>query len=220
MDISKRDIDYSLYVIIDQECIRDRDPARLTEEIISGGATLIQYRNKSGCGMQFFNQAGRIHHISQSHHVPLIINDRVDIAMAIGAEGVHLGQEDIPVSSARRMMGSDACIGLSVSHVSDLNFVKDSDYLGVGAMFPTQTKMDAEYGGVQLIKQVRAKCGLPLVGIGGINENNCNRVLQAGADGVAVISAVMCAENPASAVRQIKHAIQQTRQELSNASIL
>ncbi|MBN2104782.1 thiamine phosphate synthase [bacterium] len=212
--------DYSLYVIIDQEWIKERDPVRLTKDILSNGATLLQYRNKSGSGSQFYHNARLIHDVSVEYNIPLIINDRVDIAMAIRAEGVHLGQEDLPITKARMLAGSDLLIGLSVSHLEELSDIGDADYLGVGAMFTTQTKPEAEYGGLRLMKQIRKRCDMPLVGIGGININNADKVLRAGADGVAVISAVLGHKSPAAATQLMWQRIQKTKKELFNASVI
>jgi thiamine-phosphate pyrophosphorylase len=217
MKVFKKSVDYSLCVIIDQDWIHDRDILLLTEDILSGGATMLQYRNKSGSGSQFFQNAKRIHRVSVSENVPLIINDRVDIAMAVGADGVHLGQQDLPISEARKIIGPDALMGMSVSHPHELDDIQDADYLGVGAMFSTKTKPNAEYGGLKFMKHVRENCSLPLVGIGGIDEKNADRVIRAGADGVAVISFILGAREPVHATKKIRSRIQQTKQEMANA---
>ncbi|MFC1568856.1 thiamine phosphate synthase [bacterium] len=215
--IDKNSIDYSLYVIIDQDWIRDKDLVKLTEEIVCNGATILQYRNKSGCGSQFYENAGLIHKVSKSYQIPLIINDRADIAMAVDAEGVHVGQEDMPISAARQLIGSEKLLGLSISYINELSSIGDADYLGVGAVFPTDTKLDAEFGGIQLMKQVHEHCDLPLVGIGGIDFENTDQVIHAGAEGVAVISVILNAEDPGAAAKQMVGIVRQIKQDLFNA---
>jgi len=215
--IEKHDIDYSLYAILDQDWIRERDIVRLTEEILSGGATVLQYRNKSGSGLEFLRNAGMIRGICRQGEVPFIVNDRVDIAMAVHADGVHLGQDDLPVPVARRLTGEGMLLGLSVSDMKEMDSVTDVDYLGVGAIFPTQTKPEAEYSGIRFLKDVRKISDLPLVGIGGINPENIEQVIRAGADGVAIISAVLGAADVKSATQRIYGLIRKYKQESSHA---
>ena len=197
-------VDYTLCIIIDQDHIGNRDLKALTEDVIRGGATLLQYRNKSGSSNQFYHNAMLIHKISRSYHIPLVVNDRTDLALAINAEGVHVGQDDLPAGVVRRLIGPDKLIGISVNNPEQLHDTREANYLGVGALFKTQTKSDAIYSGLDLIKQVRRHSTLPVIGIGGIQMDNCELVIQAGADGIAVISAVLGADNPFSAVRQMR----------------
>jgi thiamine-phosphate pyrophosphorylase len=207
----KQTVDFSLNVIIDQDWLKGRDPAELTQSVLAGGATLIQYRNKSGSAKQFYNTAGLIHTVTKRFRIPLIINDRIDIATCIGAEGVHVGQDDIPAPAVRQVLGQDKLIGLSVSHPDELLRIQDADYLGVGAMYRTETKGDAELGGIRLMKQIRKLCRLPLIGIGGITKANAAQVIRAGADGIAVISAVLGSENPEQAARELRDIVNQVK---------
>jgi thiamine-phosphate pyrophosphorylase len=207
----KPPFDVSLNVIIDQDWIRGRDLAGLTESVLNGGATLLQYRNKTGSAKQFYDNARLLHHVTKRFLVPLIINDRIDIALCIGAEGVHVGQDDIPVSDARQVLGPDKLIGLSVGHPDELVRIQDADYLGVGAIYRTETKDDAQFCGIHLVKQIRKLCRLPLIGIGGINKSNAAQVIRAGADGIAVISAVLGSTDPEKEVRELRDIINQVK---------
>lgn len=209
--IDKSTIDYSLYIVIDEDWIQGRNLRRLTEDVIEGGATLLQYRNKTGTGIQFYEHARLIHEIAKSKGVPLIVNDRVDIALAVDTEGVHVGQDDLPESVVRALIGPEKCLGLSISHVEELEAIKSADYLGVGALFQTESKPDAEYSGLPLLRQVRKHTDLPLVGIGGINHENAASVIHSGADGVAMISAILGATDPLDATRKIEKIIRDTK---------
>jgi thiamine-phosphate pyrophosphorylase len=209
----KPTVDFSLNVIIDQDWIRGRDLVALTESVLVGGATLLQYRNKTGSAKQFYNNARLIHIETKRFHVPLIINDRIDIALCIDAEGVHLGQDDIPATSARQVLGPDKIIGLSVSRPDEIVRIQNADYLGVGAMYRTETKDDAEFGGIRLMKQIRKLCQLPLIGIGGITKSNAAQVIRAGADGIAVISAILGSPDPDKAVRELLDIVQEEKKK-------
>ena len=209
----KPTVDFSLNVIIDQDWIRGRDLVALTESVLVGGATLLQYRNKTGSAKQFYNNARLIHIETKRFHVPLIINDRIDIALCIDAEGVHLGQDDIPATSARQVLGPDKIIGLSVSRPDEIVRIQNADYLGVGAMYRTETKDDAEFGGIRLMKQIRKLCQLPLIGIGGITKSNAAQVIRAGADGIAVISAILGSPDPDKSVRELLDIVQEEKKK-------
>jgi thiamine-phosphate pyrophosphorylase len=142
--------------------------------------------------------------------VPLIVNDRVDIALAIGADGVHIGQQDMDYEDARRLLGPDAIIGLSIETVEQAraSVALDADYLGVGPVFATATKMDAAAPlGVVALAQIRAISRRAIVAIGGIGLNNAGKAIESGADGVAVVSAVCAAEDPEGAARELRQAI-------------
>lgn len=217
--INIQTIDYSLYVVIDEGWIRDRELKRLTEDLISGGATILQYRNKSGADIQFYEHAKLIHGITKSNSIPFIVNDRVDIALAIDAEGVHVGQQDLPEFTVRELMGPDKCLGVSISHIEELKNIQFADYLGVGAMFKTQSKSDAEYGGLQLMKLVREMTELPLVGIGGITFDNAASVINAGADGVALISVILGSESPLQAIKRMEDIIVNAKSGKSKESV-
>jgi thiamine-phosphate pyrophosphorylase len=215
--INKTQTDFSLIIILDQEWIQDLDTVKLTKSLIRAGTTMFQYRNKKGSSLEFFTQSDRIHRITGQSHIPLIINDRVDITLAVGAEGVHLGRYDLPAEKARELLGPEKFIGLSVSDESDLDRIKEADYLGVGSLFVTRTKADVRYAGLDMLRKVRSQTMLPVVGIGGIHAGNVDSVIKAGADGAAVISAVLGTENPEDAAREMIERINQIKKDYKYA---
>lgn len=197
-----QELDWSLVAIIDRAWLRDRPIQQLAEQIIRGGATIIQYRNKISQSRSFYTEASVLRDVTSAHRIPLIINDRVDIAMAVGADGVHLGQDDLPMDAARALVGGHTILGGSVHDTGELATMEDADYLGVGAVYRTNSKEKAKVGGLELIKTIRSLTRKPMVGIGGITPENCGDVIAAGADGVAVISAIMDADEVTSTVQR------------------
>jgi thiamine-phosphate pyrophosphorylase len=157
-------------------------------------------------------EASVLRNVTTAHRIPLIINDRVDIAMAMGADGVHLGQDDLPMEAARALVGENTILGGSVHDTGELATMEDADYLGVGAVYRTNSKEKAKVGGLELIKTIRSLTRKPMVGIGGITPENCGDVIAAGADGVAVISAVMDANDITSTVQRFIEKIGYARQ--------
>jgi thiamine-phosphate pyrophosphorylase len=207
-----RELDWSLVAIIDRAWLRDRPIQQVAEQIIRGGATIIQYRDKISEGRAFYMEASVLRNVTTAHRIPLIINDRVDIAMAMGADGVHLGQDDLPMEAARALVGENTILGGSVHDTGELATMEDADYLGVGAVYRTNSKEKAKVGGLELIKTIRSLTRKPMVGIGGITPENCGDVIAAGADGVAVISAVMDANDITSTVQRFIEKIGYARQ--------
>lgn len=176
---------------------------------IAGGADVIQLRDKEASGADLVSAGMAIRGVVPESKL-FIVNDRVDVAYAVGADGVHLGQEDIPVKYAREMLGADAIIGVSASSVEEaIHAERDgADYVGLGSIYPTTSKEDAgEAIGLEAISRVKQEVGIPVVAIGGINIQNAPDVVRAGADGVAVISAVVGAKDPESATRQLRDAV-------------
>ena len=199
-------IDYSIYLITDHDCLKGRDFLQCIEAALRGGVTLVQLREKSVTGRLFLERAVAVKSLCDKYNVPLLINDRIDIALACKAQGVHLGQEDIPLATAREILGDEAIIGIS-AHTSEearLAELEGADYLGVGAVFPTSTKEDASEVGLERLKQIRTMTKLPLVGIGGVNALNYAKVLVAGAQGAAIISGILGADDIENEVRKIK----------------
>ena len=205
-------VDYSLYLITD-----DGSPHSVISQVrsaIAGGASLIQYRAKNKDSAELYAEASQIAEIVHKAKKHLIINDRIDIALAVGADGVHLGPEDLPVSVARRIMGATAIIGASVSNVESAieAELEGANYLGVGAVYDTMTKLDAGAGiGVEVITDIKSAVSIPVVGIGGIKLNNVAEVIASGADGAAVISAITREKNITSAVKDFLLAIRQAK---------
>lgn len=178
------------------------------EKAIKGGAGVIQLREKDASGRSFLRIAESVHAITRRYGIPLIINDRVDIALAVGAEGVHLGQDDIPARDARRIIGPDMILGVSASSLEEARQAErdGADYLGVGAMNPTMTKSDADTVTVDELKAIRAAVSIPIVIIGGINFSTIGHYRGIGVDGIAVVSAVVAADDPERAARELKAA--------------
>ncbi|MCL1817558.1 MAG: thiamine phosphate synthase [Spirochaetaceae bacterium] len=186
--------DLLLYLCTDRLLAKGRPIAEAVEAAIAGGVTMVQLREKEAETREFFGIAREIAAITRRRGVPLVVNDRIDIALAIGADGLHLGQTDMPLEEARRLVGKNVFIGISASSVEEALAAErgGADYLGVGAVFPTGSKADAgEAIGPGRVAEIRAAVGLPIVAIGGIGPANAAEVLRSGADGVAVISAIL-----------------------------
>jgi len=206
-------LDWSLYVIIDEEWLRGFSVPECTEMAIAGGATIIQYRNKVSGTEKFMENAEVLRVVTHKHHVPLIINDRLDIALAVEADGVHLGQGDLAPQLARQALGPDMLLGISIDQIGQLIWSEGADYFGVGAVFPTNSKTVDSVGGLALVRKVRERTALPLIGIGGINGDNAASVIEAGCDGVAVISAVLGADHIETAARKLSDVVHRAKQK-------
>lgn len=202
---------WRLYVIVDRAAAGGRDPAWIAEQAIRGGADVVQLRDKTGSTRDVIAHAQAVLQVTHAAHIPLIINDRVDVAVAVGADGVHLGQDDLPVSVARQMLGPDRILGKSTHSLEQaLEADREAvDYLAVGPIYPTPTKPDYPSVGVTLIDQVRARVCKPLVVIGGVDQATLPEVLRAGASCVAVVRAVCGADDPEAAARELKRALTQ-----------
>ena len=212
-------IDLRLNAIVDPERANGRSLAELTRMVVAGGATLIQLRDKHGPTRRMIEEARAIHAVLAGTGVPLVINDRVDVALAAQADGVHVGQDDMPVEDARRLLGAKAIIGLSIKSVAQANAapVDQLDYVGVGGVYATTSKDNpAPPIGVAGLRDIVAalrarKRDLSICGIAGIDASNAAPVIAAGADGVAVISALSVARDPEGAARQLRAIVDQAR---------
>ena len=194
-----------LYVIVDTELLKGRGHVEVTTRAIRGGAGIIQLRDKTLSKKELLSLARELKNLCAEHDVLFIMNDYLDLALAVEADGLHLGQDDLPLRIARRLMPLDMVLGCSVTTV-DLAVAAVSegvDYIAVGSMYPTPSKATAVVVGPERLREVREKVSLPLVAIGGITKDNAAEVKAAGADSVAVISAVLGAEVPEEAARQI-----------------
>ena len=202
-------INYSIYLVTDHNCLQGRDFLGCIENALQGGVTLVQLREKNVDGGIFLQRAIAVKNLCDKYNVPLLINDRIDVALACKAAGVHLGQDDIPPSAARAILGPDAIIGVSAHSCEEaLAAEKDgADYLGVGAIFPTNSKDDASEVGLNMLKEIRQISKLPIVGIGGINAQNYTQVRAAGAQGAAIISGILGVNNIEDEVSKIKMTI-------------
>jgi thiamine-phosphate pyrophosphorylase len=206
--IDKNRINWSLYLITDRRIAGDRNIVDIVSAAIQGGATVVQLRDKTTTTYEMIEIGRALHNITQKAGVPLIINDRVDVALAINADGVHVGPpDDMPAALARQILGPDRIIGVSAeSPAIALQAAQDgADYVGVGDVFGTSSKADAGVPiGLSGLKAVVEPCSIPVVGIGGINHGNAAAVIEAGADGVALISAIVGAGDPEAAARELR----------------
>ncbi len=195
-----------LYLVTDRRFAVDRNFNDIIIEAIAGGVTVVQLREKNIETREFYNKAIELKAILKEYNIPLIINDRVDIAYASDADGVHLGQSDLPIKYAREILGKNKIIGLSVNTVKQAIEAEKSgaDYIAISPVFPTPTKVDIDPPvGLEGIPIIRESVNIPIVGIGGINKNNAKKVIEAGCDGVAVVSAIMGAKDPKLAASEL-----------------
>ena len=201
----RRNTDFTLYLVTDRRWLGEKTLWDGVEEAIRGGATLVQLREKKTSSKEYFELAQRVKKVTDRHGIPLIINDRIDIALAIDADGVHLGPEDLPVPIARRLLGDGKIIGSSAASVDEalLFQAQGADYLGVGAVFPTATKRGTEKVGLDDLRGIKAAVHIPVVAIGGIKAENAKPVMETGVDGVAVVSAIMDQTDIREAARQL-----------------
>ncbi|WP_034849005.1 thiamine phosphate synthase [Clostridium hydrogeniformans] len=186
-----------LYLVTDSDMLKGRDFYKVIEDSIKGGVTMIQLREKDALGKEFLEKAYNLRKLTKKYNIPLIINDRVDIALLVDADGVHVGQKDIPAKEVRRLIGKDKILGVSARTIEEAMRAKEdgADYLGVGAIFSTTTKLDAKNVKKEEVKKIKEDVGLPMVGIGGLNLGNIQKTFNYGLDGYAVISAILGAED-------------------------
>jgi thiamine-phosphate pyrophosphorylase len=188
-----------LYLVTDRALCGERPLEEIIRQAVAGGATYVQLREKDISTRLFMEEAKALLKILKPYGVPLIINDRIDVALACGAQGVHIGQDDMPYAHARKLMGKNAVIGISVETWEDVEASEELDvsYIGVSPVFATPTKTDTkEPWGLEGLAKIKAFSRHPLVAIGGVNESNAAEVIKAGADCLAVVSAICAADNP------------------------
>ena len=197
--------DYSIYLVTDDGCLQGRALIDCVREALEGGVTLVQYRAKTASSAEMYAEALQLKALCDSFNVPLIINDRLDIAMAVGAAGVHLGQDDLPCAVARKLLGEDYIIGVSAHNPAEAKAALQSgaDYLGCGAVFGTATKADVKKLGTEGLTAICREKGLPVVGIGGVTADNYREVRAAGADGAAIVSGILAQPDIRATVRAI-----------------
>lgn len=198
-------IDYSIYLVTDEACLHGRPLLECVEEALAAGVTLVQYRAKAADGGVLYAEACKLKELCDKYSVPLIINDRLDIALAVGAAGVHLGQDDLPCAVARRLLGEDFIIGVSAHNPAEaVQAVSEgADYLGCGAVFGTATKHDVAKLGLENLRAIRKAVAVPMVGIGGITADNYAEVLATGADGAAIVSGILAQEDIGAVVKKL-----------------
>lgn len=204
MDKSK--IDYSLYLCTDRSLMTAPTLEQAVNDAIKGGCTVVQLREKHAASREFYQLALSLKRITGYYGIPLIINDRLDIAAAVNAEGVHLGQKDLPADIARAVLGEEKIIGVSANNLqAAINAELDgADYIGVGAVFQTSTKTDTKPVTIDKLKEIRSAVKIPMVAIGGIKRSNISQLNGTGINGVAVVSAVIGSQNITAAARELK----------------
>lgn len=198
-------VDYSLYFCTDRGLMSSATIEENVEAALTGGATVVQLREKHCSSREFYELAVRVRAIARRFGAPLIVNDRVDIALAAGADGVHVGQSDLPCAAVRRLVGEGMLVGVSAGSVAEALAAagEGADYLGVGAMYATGTKEDAGLVTMEELKNIRRAVELPIVVIGGINKATLGNFKGMGIEGIAVVSAIAAQKDPAAAAREL-----------------
>lgn len=204
----KPKIDYSVYLVTDRDLMSTETLEEAVEKAIVGGCTLIQLREKNCSSLDFYNTAVKVKEITDKYNAPLLINDRLDIALAVNAAGVHVGQSDLPLTVVRKILGNEKIIGVSTGNLEEaLKAQKDgADYLGVGAMYSTGTKKDANPTSIEELKKIRENISIPIVVIGGINKDRVKDFEGIGIDGLAIVSAIIAQKDIVEATVEIKKA--------------
>ncbi len=205
--------DFNVYLVTDGGLSGDRSTAEVVRRAIDGGVDVVQLREKGATARHRYELGLELRELTRAADVPLIVNDRIDIAAAVGADGVHLGDDDLPIAVAREQLGPEAIVGRSVSTPDAAREAEraGADYLGVGAVYGTtskETTPEQSNVGLDRVRAIRAASDLPFVGIGGVTPENAAGVVAAGADGVAVISAITAAEDPEAATRRLAAAVE------------
>ena len=201
-----KNFDPTLYFITDSTGFTEEEFLCRVEQALKGGVTLLQVREKNKTTREYIALAEKVHKIAQKYNVPMIIDDRIDVAMAVNAEGVHLGQSDMPVDIARRILGEKVIIGATAKTVPQAleAYRNGADYLGTGAIYPTTTKVKTVLTSVDTLKEIINAVPIPVNAIGGLNKDNMSVLKDTGIAGVCVVSAIMKAENPQKAAEEIK----------------
>jgi len=203
-------LDTSLYFITDSTSFAEEEFLRRVEEALQGGVTFLQIREKEKNTREYLNLAQKVHILTKKYNVPLIIDDRLDIAVAIGAEGVHLGQSDMPINLARKIFGADKIIGATAKTVTQAleAYEQGADYLGVGAIYPTTTKVKTVLTSTDTLRDICNAVPIPVNAIGGLNKDNIDVLAGIPIAGICVVSAIMKADNPRLAAKELKAKVQ------------
>lgn len=198
--MKKSQIDLSLYLVT-EESIAIEELTKIIAQSVSGGVSIIQLREKNNSSLSFYEKASALKQLLNELSIPLIINDRVDIALAVGADGIHIGQDDLPLPVVKKMVPEDMIVGVSVSTLEEALEAErnGADYIGVGSVFPTKTKQDATLMALEDLGEICRGVSIPAVAIGGITADNISALSDSGLSGTAVVSAIMNADNPKTA---------------------
>lgn len=201
-----KQFDSSLYFITDSTGFDEGEFLRRTEEALKGGVTLVQLREKDKTTREYLHLAKKVHELTQRYNVPLIIDDRIDVAIAAEAEGVHLGQSDMPIDIARKILGDDMIIGATAKTVAQAEeaYQGGADYLGVGAIYPTTTKVKTVLTSTETLAEICKAVPIPVNAIGGLNKDNIDVLKGIDIAGICVVSAIMKADDPQKAASELK----------------
>lgn len=207
-------LDTTMYFITDSTNYTEDEFLYRVEEACKGGVTLIQLREKERTTREYLSLAEKVHEIARKYDIPLIIDDRVDVALAVNAEGVHVGQSDMPVNIARKLMGGDKIVGATAKTVPQAMeaYEQGADYLGVGAIYPTTTKVKTVLTSVDTLKEIVKAVPIRVNAIGGLNKDNIHVLKDSGIDGICVVSAIMKADNPCAAAKELREAFNELQQ--------
>ncbi|MDP9742232.1 UNVERIFIED_ORG: thiamine-phosphate pyrophosphorylase [Bacillus sp. B2I3] len=198
--MKKSQIDLSLYLVT-EESIAIEELTKIIAQSVSGGVSIVQLREKNNSSLSFYEKASALKQLLNELSIPLIINDRMDIALAVGADGIHIGQDDLPLPVVKKMVPEDMIVGVSVSTLEEALEAErnGADYIGVGSVFPTKTKQDATLMALEDLGEICRGVSIPAVAIGGITADNISALSDSGLSGTAVVSAIMNADNPKTA---------------------
>ncbi len=213
--MEKQKADYCLYLCTDRHTNGKLDFLQTIEQALQGGCSVVQLREKECATREFYQQAADVKALTDQYNIPLIINDRIDVCMAVNADGVHLGQEDMPVKEARKILGDEKIIGVSAHNLEEAlqAWKEGADYLGVGAIFGTKTKKNTVDTSVEILREICLQVPIPVVAIGGISIENVVQLKHTGIDGVAVVSAIMAAAEPKRAAAELLIKVREVRNE-------
>lgn len=213
--MEKQETDYSLYLCTDRHTNGILTFQETVEQAVLGGCSVVQLREKECSTREFFQRAADIKAVTEKYNIPLIINDRIDVCMAVNADGVHLGQEDLPVAEARRILGEEKIIGVSAHNLEEAlkAWQEGADYLGVGAIFGTNTKKNTTATSIEILKEICLQVPIPVVAIGGVCAVNIEQLKNSGVSGVAVVSAIMAAEAPKKAAAELLMKVREVQNE-------
>lgn len=209
-----KNLDTTMYFITDSTNYSEDEFLYRVEEACKGGVTLVQLREKERTTRGYITLAEKVHEITLRYDIPLIIDDRVDVALAAGAEGVHVGQSDMPVAAARKLMGDNKIVGATTKTVPQAieAYEQGADYLGVGAIYPTTTKVKTVLTSVETLKEIVQAVPIKVNAIGGLNKDNIHVLKGSGIDGICAVSAIMKAESPCDAAKELREAFDELQQ--------
>ena len=202
-------LDLTLYLVTDSTGMGEKDFLYVVQQACEGGVTIVQLREKEKTGLEYFKLAESVKKITDQYKIPLIIDDRVDIALAVDAAGVHVGQSDMPVFAARKLLGNNKIVGATAKTIAQAQKAKEegADYLGVGAIFPTTTKVITVITEVSMLNDIVRQTNMRVVAIGGLNASNMHVLYDSMAEGIAVVTAIMKSKDPHEAARSLKQLV-------------